>query len=191
MNYWKRINEGIIEIKKSIISEVQKSRIDIICNEESDIYKITKEISEKTKRKIVLIIDEWDLILRKNKDDKVSHNIYFVFLTSLINDNIALTYLTGILPIKRYGLNSDLAGIFTEYSMTSPGYMAKYVGFTDDEVKALCEKSKLEEKRKEDKSISEGKKEDNDKRVFEEKKEIDDKRVSEEKKDDNDKKFIF
>ncbi|OUM59860.1 hypothetical protein PIROE2DRAFT_14491, partial [Piromyces sp. E2] len=55
---------------------------------------------------------------------------------------IALVYMTGILPIKKYGNNSNLASIFEELSMTSPRWMAKYIGFTDEDIKKLlfCKK---------------------------------------------------
>ena len=46
--------------------------------------------------------------------------------------------MTGILPIKKYGSHSAL-NMFTEYSMTNPREMAGYFGFTEDEVKKLCE----------------------------------------------------
>lgn len=45
--------------------------------------------------------------------------------------------MTGILPIKKYGTHSAL-NMFTEYSMTDPGNLAEYFGFTEEEVKALC-----------------------------------------------------
>ena len=47
------------------------------------------------------------------------------------------TYMTGILPIKKYGSHSAL-NMFTEYSMTNPREMAEFFGFTEDEVKMLC-----------------------------------------------------
>ena len=52
-------------------------------------------------------------------------------------DYIALAYMTGILPVKKYGTHSAL-NMFIEYSMTDPGNLAEYFGFTEDEVKALC-----------------------------------------------------
>ena len=47
--------------------------------------------------------------------------------------------MTGILPIKKYGTHSAL-NMFDEFSMISPGPLAEYVGFTEEEVKQLCEK---------------------------------------------------
>jgi hypothetical protein len=48
-----------------------------------------------------------------------------------------LAYLTGILPIKRDNSESALNN-FEEFTMTRPGRLAKYIGFTEAEVKELC-----------------------------------------------------
>ncbi len=50
---------------------------------------------------------------------------------------IGLAYMTGILPIKKYGTHSAL-NMFHEYSMENPEYLAEYVGFTENEVRSLC-----------------------------------------------------
>ncbi|MDE6167484.1 MAG: ATP-binding protein, partial [Acetatifactor sp.] len=52
---------------------------------------------------------------------------------------VALAYMTGILPIKKYGLHSAL-NMFREYSMTNQRNFEEYTGFTEEEVKALCER---------------------------------------------------
>lgn len=48
-------------------------------------------------------------------------------------------YLTGILPIKKYGEHSAI-NIFDEYSMVDPKNLNEYFGFTDQEVRSLCQK---------------------------------------------------
>ena len=45
--------------------------------------------------------------------------------------------MTGILPVKKYGLHSAL-NMFTEFSMTDQKALEEYTGFTEDEVKELC-----------------------------------------------------
>ena len=58
---------------------------------------------------------------------------------------VALVYMTGILPVKKYGnptkldLHSAL-NMFREYSMTNQWNFEEYTGFTEEEVKALCER---------------------------------------------------
>jgi hypothetical protein len=45
--------------------------------------------------------------------------------------------MTGILPIKKYGKHSAI-NMFTEIAMTNPRELAEFTGFTEDEVKNLC-----------------------------------------------------
>lgn len=99
----------------------------------SDIYAVTQ-------RRFVIIIDEWDCIFREYPHDADSQKKYLDFLRTFLKDRnyVALAYMTGILPIKKYGTHSAL-NMFTEYSMEHPDQMARYVGFTEEETKALCE----------------------------------------------------
>ena len=50
---------------------------------------------------------------------------------------IALAYMTGILPVKKYGEHSAL-NMFDEYSMTNQRELAEFTGFTETEVQSLC-----------------------------------------------------
>lgn len=50
---------------------------------------------------------------------------------------MALAYMTGILPIKKYGSHSAL-NMFFEYSMTDQKELEEYTGFTEEEVAELC-----------------------------------------------------
>ena len=65
---------------------------------------------------------------------------YLDFLRNLLKDQpyVALAYMTGILPVKKYGEHSAL-NMFTEYSMTDQDVFEEYTGFTENEVKELCE----------------------------------------------------
>ena len=67
------------------------------------------------------------------------------FLRNLIKDKayIHLAYMTGILPIKKYGTHSAL-NMFDEFSMLDPGPLASYVGFTEEEVQRLCERYQMD-----------------------------------------------
>ena len=55
----------------------------------------------------------------------------------MISDCIDLVYMTGILPIKRYNSQSSLNN-FTEYNMLDPYSLAEFIGFTEEEVRSLC-----------------------------------------------------
>ena len=89
----------------------------------------------------VFILDEWDCVFRASHKDSEAQAVYLDFLRSLLKDKhyVKLAYMTGILPVKKYGTHSAL-NMFDEYSMANPGMMAPYVGFLEEEVQGLCQK---------------------------------------------------
>lgn len=64
---------------------------------------------------------------------------YLDFLRNLLKDQpyVALAYMTGILPVKKYGQHSAL-NMFWEFSMTDQNMFEEYTGFTETEVQELC-----------------------------------------------------
>jgi len=87
----------------------------------------------------IFIVDEWDCIFREAKEDDTAQKAYLDFLRYLFKDRtyVIMAYMTGILPIKKYGTHSAI-NIFNEFSMMNPKELAEYVGFTENEVKNLC-----------------------------------------------------
>ena len=100
-----------------------------------------KDVFSYTKCPFIILIDEWDCLFREYREDKEAQRQYLDFLRNWLKDKsyIALAYMTGILPIKKYGTHSAL-NMFTEYSMTDPGDLAEFFGFTESEVATLCQK---------------------------------------------------
>lgn len=99
-------------------------------------------------KQFIMIIDEWDSVFRNFKDDLKLQKEYINFLRDLFKgvvaeECIALAYITGILPVKKYGTESALNN-FREYTMVKPKWMAEYVGFTEKEVMALSERYKID-----------------------------------------------
>ena len=86
-----------------------------------DIYRNYKNSTEITNG-FIFIIDEWDCILREKQNDAEGIKIYLDYLRALLKDQsyVALAYMPGILPIKKYGSHSAL-NMFDEYSMAEPG----------------------------------------------------------------------
>lgn len=114
---------------------------DIIFRDKSNIVRVMQDVFMSTGRPFVILIDEWDCLFREFTQDKEAQKKYLDFLRGWLKDKdyIALAYMTGILPIKKYGSHSAL-NMFTEYSMTDMGALAEYFGFTDDEVGELCDR---------------------------------------------------
>ena len=89
----------------------------------------------------IFIIDKWDCIFRSRKNQLEEQTKYLDFLRDLLKDKsyIALAYMTGILPIKKYGEHSAI-NVFYEYSMTDASPIEEFTGFTEQEVQQLCER---------------------------------------------------
>ena len=111
--------------------------------EEKSLPMALGRISETTGGKFIVLIDEWDALFREAKEDDKLQKRYIqllrgMFKSSMTDKMIEGAYMTGILPIKKYGTQSAMTD-FREYTMLSPKRLAKYTGFTEAEVKRLCE----------------------------------------------------
>ncbi len=128
-------------IQTELLKELREEYPAYITSEEQQLVAALEELSAQTQRGIVFIIDEWDCIFREKTKDLQVQTAYLDFLRNLLKDRdyVSLAYMTGILPIKKYGTHSAL-NMFNEYSMTDPGPLAEYVGFTEDEVRELCQR---------------------------------------------------
>lgn len=133
------IDEGLIKLQKLVIRSFAKQYPDVDYYDQEDLIQATQDLFETTHRQLVILIDEWDAILREHKEDKEGQKKYLDFLRNWLKDKeyIALAYMTGILPIKKYGRHSAL-NMFDEYSMLQPQQLAQSTGFTEEEVKQLC-----------------------------------------------------
>lgn len=134
------IDDMLDYLKKRLLHEIRKENSDVDCFDWNDLISVLEEVFQEKKIPFVIIIDEWDCIFRSRKNRKEEHTKYLDFLRDLLKDHsyIALAYMTGILPIKKYGEHSAL-NMFTEISMTDPRECAEFTGFTENEVRELCE----------------------------------------------------
>ena len=136
-----KMDEMIEFIQEDLIYELKKEFSAVNYPKRQTLTKIISAIFEQTGISFVFIIDEWDCIFRIHKNDTASQTKYLNFLRNLLKDQsfVALVYMTGILPIKKYGEHSAL-NMFTEISMIDLREYAEFTGFTEQEVKSLCEK---------------------------------------------------
>nr|WP_297771213.1 AAA family ATPase [uncultured Butyrivibrio sp.] len=127
------------ELNESLSWELVRLCNDVEFYNDKNIVRVMQDIYAQTGRKFVIIIDEWDCVFRERKNEPDDQIMYLDFLREWLKDKVyvALAYMTGILPIKKYGTQSAL-NMFDEYSMENPGVLAKYVGFTEEEVEKLC-----------------------------------------------------
>ena len=132
--------EGMFRLlKKRLIKDLQKEFPGVISDPDDDITFSLEEIYSDTGDQFIFLIDEWDCVMRENMENKDAQKKYLDFIRNLLKDQtyVALAYMTGILPIKKYGSHSAL-NMFYEYSMLESEPFQNYTGFTREEVRELC-----------------------------------------------------
>ena len=135
-------NQVIDKLQTNVVNELREqfpsTRIPTAATIAESISIINKELGEL----FVIIIDEYDVLIRDNCVAASIRKDYIDFLNSIFKSNdvqkaVSLAYLTGILPILRETVQSKLNN-FTEYTMLRPDQFAQYFGFTENEVRRLC-----------------------------------------------------
>lgn len=133
--------KGVLKkLVNRIFVEVRRELPEIEWFDSDDLEEIMNDIYEQTNTPFVVLIDEWDAVFRVRGFGKEEQEVYLNFLRTILKDQpyVALAYMTGILPIKKYGEHSAL-NMFTEYSMTESVPLSEFMGFTAEEVKGLSE----------------------------------------------------
>lgn len=136
------VSEFVIRLKAALYAELIAECPEL--EAQSDLTNCMRAYAERTNRKFVFIIDEWDAVIREAKHDTKIQTLYLNLLRGWFKNGnftdavVAAAYMTGILPIKKDGSQSAISD-FREYSILNPNRFAEYTGFTEKEVKALCE----------------------------------------------------
>ncbi|MGN0438362.1 MAG: AAA family ATPase [Lachnospiraceae bacterium] len=146
-SFWDSYKDNIVEkIIKYIcddIREVYEDKIDY----SKMINTVLMSVYKASNVPFVIIIDEWDCVIRNSEDKELVHR-YLQFLHSLFKSEeskafLALAYITGILPVKKIKDESALNN-FREYTMLKSRPITEYYGFTEEEVKELCKKFEMD-----------------------------------------------
>ena len=150
----KHRNKAVVdEIDAAIIEEVCCYYQEVPRLEKDDLMQYLIRVSLTTGDKFVFIIDEWDAILRecgqmmfdesRTVTDRYVDWLRHLFKSEPATQVFAGVYMTGILPIKKYKTQSALNN-FIEHTMIEPRRMARYFGFTLEEVKTLASKHDMD-----------------------------------------------
>lgn len=134
------ISKSLQRLQMRILDELSNAYPNVRYDEDDFAYSMDR-FYHGSGIPFVIVIDEWDAIFRIRKEDKDGQTLYLNFLRDWLKDReyVVLAYMTGILPIKKYGEHSAL-NMFSEYSMIAPMQLARFTGFTENEVLALCTK---------------------------------------------------
>ena len=137
-------NKYLENLNTNVVSELKDTYRDFFDKDKS--YSLPEAI-RCLKKRFIFIIDEWDFVFREYPNNSTLQENYIDLLRALFKGAgerfVNLAYITGILPIARYNTQSSLNN-FSEYTMLNPGPFSQYYGFTENEVKTLCEKYKLD-----------------------------------------------
>lgn len=139
-------NQSVTEyLEQIVIGEIREVYGELFSGQETILAAVLERIYAKTEKQFIFLIDEWDCVMRERQESEGLQRQYLNFLRDLLKDQpyVALAYMTGILPVKKYGEHSAL-NMFTEYSMTDQKALEEYTGFTEEEVKALCKRFEMD-----------------------------------------------
>ena len=134
------------EITGFVIPEFRKQFPDLVFPDTCNIAQAIRTVYEEKKEQFVIILDEYDVIIREKNKEEIGSYLSFLnglFKGASITSAIALAYITGILPIVRYVVQSKLNN-FTEYTMIEAYSLSPFIGFTKDEVRALSERNGMD-----------------------------------------------
>ena len=138
------VDKVVSFIAGSVLDELKGIYSGILPSEEISLPDALSRIKEKTGQKFIVIIDEWDVLIRDAATNRKVQDEYINFLRGMFKGTeptkyIQLAYLTGILPVKKEKTQSALNN-FDEFTMLSAGKLAPYIGFTEEEVQELSKK---------------------------------------------------
>ncbi|MCD7949309.1 MAG: ATP-binding protein [Erysipelotrichaceae bacterium] len=135
----KNVKEMLQFLFKSVLRDLFRVYKDIDYLDSSDLPNCLDDIYTETGEQFIFIIDEWDCVLRNKDATKEDKDEFLIFMNRLLKEKeyVHLTYMTGILPIKKYG-NESALNMFKEVTMINPTPLEKFMGFTENEVKDLC-----------------------------------------------------
>lgn len=131
--------EDYISNIKNNLKEDLLNTFSSVLTKNEDLYKLL----DKSGEKFIFIIDEWDYIFSHDLFEE-NQKEFLEFIRNLLKDKpyVALAYMTGVLPIKKYSEGSAL-NMFDEYTMLNDSVYDNYFGFTEGEVKKLCNKQNV------------------------------------------------
>ena len=126
-------------LEQEVLEELNEEYGTVLKGREMGLAAAFRKIYAKTDKQFIFLIDEWECVMRERQESETLQKQYLDFLRNLLKDQpyVALAYMTGILPVKKYGQHSAL-NMFWEYSMTNQKSLEEYTGFTEEEVKGLC-----------------------------------------------------
>ena len=106
------MQQVVQHIQDVIVQELKAEYPQIVRDDENDVPHALAEINTQIGEQFIVIIDEWDCLFREDKENEAIQEMYVNFLRGMFKSGsadafIKLAYITGILPIKKYGTQTE------------------------------------------------------------------------------------
>ena len=136
------------QMDKRLKEDIQEAYPEVPVKDDDDLMDYLVRIATAKRQQFIFIIDEWDAICREFEPGTPAMDSYLNWLRRMFKGGLTMqvfadVYMTGILPVKKYKMQSAMNN-FLEYSMVEPGDMAQFFGFTKDEVQTLAAKHNMD-----------------------------------------------
>lgn len=137
----KSYEQYIGRIERRMLKDLMLAYPDAEIQPDEAVWDAFSDVFQFYGEKFIFVIDEWDCIFHKDFLKESERKDYIEFLAALIKNQayVAMTYMTGILPIAKYSSGSTINN-FLEYTVATQAKFSGYFGFSNEEVDALYEK---------------------------------------------------
>ena len=142
--YQNTIEKGELlrRLTREIVKEMKETFPTVVFEKNDSLAQCILRVYAEKKETFILLIDEYDVLVRETNVPPTLFAEYLSFLNGLFKSDtlwpaISLAYLTGILPVVRDKIQSKLNN-FREYTILNAGLLSEYVGFTAEETERLC-----------------------------------------------------
>ncbi|MCD8120150.1 MAG: ATP-binding protein [Lachnospiraceae bacterium] len=135
----KSYDEYIDYITDGLVQDIREAYPDAVHRRGDTVGSMLANVARKYRgEKFLLVFDEWDYIFHRSYFTDADRGRFTAFLGDLTKDRgyVEMTYMTGILPIKKYS-GSDTMNHFAEHNMANSAIFGEYFGFTNAEVDEL------------------------------------------------------
>lgn len=136
------VSNAIKKLNTHLCIELKQEYPDVHFVDDNNFILMMCYVCQATGKPFVFVVDEWDCVIRDSGRSEDQKMIYLSMVRRLFTDSefISLVYMTGVLPIKKYKESDCSLDMFDEISIVNPYPLEQFMGFTEEEVKALCER---------------------------------------------------
>lgn len=136
------LEEALARMERQVLWELLGLYPHIRYFDPADLGRTMRDLSAGTGEPFIVVIDDWDVVMGERREER---EIYAQYLARLLieKEYIHLVYMCGKMPPDAWGAQE--LGAFAAFSMRNPSHLAEYIGFTQKEVRRICDASGRDE----------------------------------------------